>query len=347
MTNMKVQDFTAVPIRVVGMLALMLALAAWGCGDDTAGTGTAAGGTGSAAAAAGGSGAPDFTAETKLTGVDVSTLKIEAGAAYLPTAPVEGLVIVDEITYWTPDNLSELINGEAESYITYDVKGLAKAEYGPDGGSDEQRITVHVYDMGTPLHAFGRFSLHKSDDYRYEELGSEGFFGGSNVIFYQGQWLVELIAGTDEGEIEKHLMNLAKAIAAKLPASDKAELEPLAKFPEGATPHSAMWAPENLADMDGFGGGYWQRYPGGDDDMKVFLRTEADDAAATAAYKEIAAALEVKPAKAAVGDQAGTFATEYNGTVVVFRKGATIGGVTDAADAAAATELAGKLAESL
>jgi hypothetical protein len=345
--------------RSVGFWAAAAVLMA-GCGGGE-GTATSAPGTGGAAsatgaagpgtgAAAGGTGDADFTKVDPFKRVDSATLKLEGGGKFLPTDPVEGMVVVDAVRYYTPESLSELIDGEAQSYVDYGVKALASTEYAPEGGTNaDLRVTAHVYDMGTPQMAFGRYAESKADEYRYLKLGTDGYVSGSTCVFYRGPWLVELSAGAEGPEMEKKLEGLARAIEAKLPPADGAELALLAKLPgDGRKAHSERYAVQNAAEMDGLGAGFWARYDVAGKEARVFARPAGSADAAKKALAELKAVLGGKPeAVPGVGEEALAAKTEYHGEVVLLRKGGTVAGVTELADRVAAVELAKKVAAGL
>jgi hypothetical protein len=63
----------------------------------------------------------------------------------------------DELTY-DVDNLWEYINGAAELFVEYDVQTCRTADF----TSGEVTVAVDLYDMGTPLNAFGVFNRESS-----------------------------------------------------------------------------------------------------------------------------------------------------------------------------------------
>lgn len=71
---------------------------------------------------------------------------------------VEGWIQSGEILTYEADNLWEYINGAAELFIDYGVETCRTT----DLVSDEVTVTVEIYDMGTPLNAFGIFNLESS-----------------------------------------------------------------------------------------------------------------------------------------------------------------------------------------
>ena len=75
----------------------------------------------------------------------------------------EGWVIQEKIETFTEKDLYKYINGEAELYYPYGFKALATAKYvrsdNPDGG-----IIADIYEMGSPLEAFGIYSRYRDPD---------------------------------------------------------------------------------------------------------------------------------------------------------------------------------------
>jgi hypothetical protein len=99
---------------------------------------------------------------------------------------------------YSPQNLYEYIDGEAELYLSYDFKELATLIYFW-GSSEDTFFTVDVYDMGTPLNAFGLYSSYRYPGYQYEKIGTESFVSDFGLKFFQGRFVVE-IKSSDESE---------------------------------------------------------------------------------------------------------------------------------------------------
>jgi hypothetical protein len=57
--------------------------------------------------------------------------------------------------------LFQLIDGAGEKYISYGFRQLARTDYRKTG--TEFVVTAEVYDMGSPLGAFGQYSMLLSD----------------------------------------------------------------------------------------------------------------------------------------------------------------------------------------
>jgi len=67
---------------------------------------------------------------------------------------VAGWTRASEVLTYEADNLWEYINGAAELFVEYDVQTCRTA----DLTSGDVTVTVDLYDMGTPLNAFGVFN---------------------------------------------------------------------------------------------------------------------------------------------------------------------------------------------
>ncbi len=67
---------------------------------------------------------------------------------------VDGWTRTGDVAIYDADNLWEYINGAAELFIEYDVQTCMTA----DLTAGDLVVTVELYDMGTPLNAFGVFN---------------------------------------------------------------------------------------------------------------------------------------------------------------------------------------------
>ena len=82
----------------------------------------------------------------------VSLLSCSGQEADFPE--VEGWALAGDVLTYDADNLWEYINGAAELFLEYDVQTCRTA----DLRSGDLLVTVDLYDMGTPLNAFGIFN---------------------------------------------------------------------------------------------------------------------------------------------------------------------------------------------
>jgi hypothetical protein len=71
---------------------------------------------------------------------------------------IEGWTRAGEVLIYDADNLWEYINGAAELFVEYDVQTCHTA----DLSSGDLTVTIDLYDMGTPLNAFGVYNRESS-----------------------------------------------------------------------------------------------------------------------------------------------------------------------------------------
>jgi hypothetical protein len=104
-------------------------------------------------------------------------------------------------------DLYRYMDGGADIYLKYGLVALAHREYHPAGVD----MTVDVFDMGGPLQAFGIYSAERSPEYRFIDIGAEGYSSESTLNFLQGRYYVRLSAFGDGAAAA--LDNFAHAIS--------------------------------------------------------------------------------------------------------------------------------------
>ncbi len=111
------------------------------------------------------------------------------------------------------ENLYEYINGAAPAYHDYDFKLLLVQSY----KKDDIEITVEIYDMGNRLNAFGIYSVERSPDNNYLEIGAEGYGDSISLNFLQDHFYIKIQAyGVNEKETGKTLQSLSQCISKKI-----------------------------------------------------------------------------------------------------------------------------------
>ena len=86
----------------------------------------------------------------------IALLSCSSGASDFPE--VSGWTQEGEVLIYDVDNLWEYINGAAELFVEYDVQTCRTT----DLSSGDVVVTVDLYDMGTPLNAFGVYNRESS-----------------------------------------------------------------------------------------------------------------------------------------------------------------------------------------
>ena len=126
--------------------------------------------------------------------------------------------IYDRVMHFTAENLYEQINGRAEYYIAYDVIGMTFATF-EKGGDSHFSVNLSIYDMGTPINAFGVFSGERSLETQRLELGRDAYRSGADYYIWQGQYYIQIMASITLEELKYVGFELAKKLTNLLPDS--------------------------------------------------------------------------------------------------------------------------------
>jgi len=112
--------------------------------------------------------------------------------------------------YYTPENLFEYINGNAELFISYDFRNLITLTYNKDESTE---ITVDIFDMGNPANAYGVFSHSRENEDKFisDEIGSE--YGGGLLTFWKGRFYISILVYPETEERKEIVRNISKRIS--------------------------------------------------------------------------------------------------------------------------------------
>ena len=202
-------DATAPPIEVARAApATMPAMAAYPVASMPAGADL-----GSAPAPAGPGLSPS---ERQAELADVPDPQREL-AALLPLTDLPGGWEVGQsgdrsLETFSADNLFEKIDGRAESFLQYDVVGMAYTYYHPEGDQANE-VQLYIFEMQSPLNALGKYGTEKPEEPEPLELGSEGYASGASVFFHAKRYYVQVIPTSDSEEFRDFALSIARRIS--------------------------------------------------------------------------------------------------------------------------------------
>ena len=138
-------------------------------------------------------------------------------AAMLPLAdlPSEWTVAKSgdrHLETFNADNLYEKIDGRAESFIQYGVKGMAYAFYHPTGDPSNE-LQLYIFEMGDPLKALGKYGSEKPEEFTLAAVGSEGYTSAGSLLFYAGRYYTQIVSTQDDAKFAAFALELAKRVA--------------------------------------------------------------------------------------------------------------------------------------
>ncbi|MGB9444415.1 MAG: DUF6599 family protein, partial [Candidatus Acidiferrum sp.] len=130
------------------------------------------------------------------------------------SAEAPGWTQAPEVRTFSPDKLSDYIDGDAEKYLKAGVRSTSTADY---KFKDQTQVTVDIYTMS---HADGAKSIFDSEpamDAQTPPLGDAARQYSQSLIFRRGRYLVRMVAYQDSPDLTQAMFNLGVAIEKKLP----------------------------------------------------------------------------------------------------------------------------------
>jgi len=103
-----------------------------------------------------------------------------------------------EIEDWHPegkvriygrDDLWEHINGAAERFVMYGFQILRFQEF----SKEELMMTAEIYDMGSPLNAFGIYTTERPAEGKRLSIGTEAVIGPSHCLLLKDRYYIKVI----------------------------------------------------------------------------------------------------------------------------------------------------------
>ncbi len=129
---------------------------------------------------------------------------------------IEGWNPAGETMTFGPDTLWEHINGAAETFLQYGFQELKTAELSKDGVT----VAVAIYEMGSPLNAFGIYRTELPEDAATIKIGGQSLISAPyQALLVKNRFYVKV--DVYDGEIDDAGgRSMLKAIAAALPGGD-------------------------------------------------------------------------------------------------------------------------------
>ncbi len=140
--------------------------------------------------------------------------------------------------YYSPDNLFEYINGNAELFISYDFRNLITLTYNKDESTE---ITVDIFDMGNPANAYGVFSHSRENEDKFISDEIESEYGGGLLTFWKGKFYISILV-YPETEGRKEIVKIISKMISNLIPGDNTKPSILSLLPaENLSPFSIRY----------------------------------------------------------------------------------------------------------
>jgi hypothetical protein len=179
---------------------------------------------------------------TRAASIVVLALTLSCQATPDAVVQVGGWTPLAESSDYGPEDLWELINGAADAFLSYGFQGVRVQDY----GAGELSVTVQVYDMGSPLNAFGIYRTEAPATDSPLSIGTEATISPPyQCLLVKDRHYVKV--ETLEGEIDRSTgLVLLEKIAASLPGSGELPPEFSALPRPGMKAGSARYTKQDL-----------------------------------------------------------------------------------------------------
>lgn len=260
------------------------------------------------------------------------------------------------------DNLYDKIDGRAESFVQYDVQGMAYTFYHA-AGDESTEAQLYIFDMKDPLKALGKYGSERPEGAKTIPLGDEGYTDAGSTFFHAGKYYTQVVTTKDDPKVAAFAMEIAKRVAAlqkpagtsiagTAPAEGAATPDMLFKLlPDEPKKTRTQYVAQDVfgysflsdvfmadyQDGDATFQGFLRPYKNADEAKKVFEQYLENSKADMATIKEIPDS----------GADKMVLSSNYGMNDAIFLKGNAIAGVNGSPDAAKAEAFARNLAKSL
>ncbi len=140
---------------------------------------------------------------------------------------IDGWIRVGKIKTYNPENLWEYIDGAAELYLKYNFQELMLFNVKKNGF----KVTISIYNMGTPLNAFGIYRSERPSNVKEVDAGTEAVaIPPYQLLLLKNRYYIKI--EPYEGKITEVMgEELLKAVARSIPGDESypAELQCLPK----------------------------------------------------------------------------------------------------------------------
>lgn len=166
---------------------------------------------------------------------------------------------------YVPENLWDLIDGAAESYLSYDFVDLHLADY---KNKDGTVVHTEIYRHSNADNAFGIYSSERSEEYDFLDIGIQGYQEEGVLNFFSGQYYLKLYSTAAGDGLPEFLRQIAGAIDRHL---DQVNRWPptLKVFPQsGKLENREHYIRENFLGLNFLSNAFTAEYRGG---YKLFV----------------------------------------------------------------------------
>ncbi|HEX2920938.1 MAG TPA: DUF6599 family protein [Bacteroidales bacterium] len=168
---------------------------------------------------------------------------------------------------FTPDNLWDFINGAADIYLAYGFIDLHVCEY----KKSKDVIKLEIYQHKNSTLAFGIYSTERSSEFRFINLGTQGYSADGSLNFFKGNYYVKIRTYSEKEKTLQAQLSLAQSVAEMLPG--ETIMPPvLNEFPSnGKRQNEDLFIQENVLGHSFLTNAFRANYEVGSDIFQIYI----------------------------------------------------------------------------
>jgi hypothetical protein len=145
---------------------------------------------------------------------DIDTT-LEKTTLMVKSLSLNGWKLHDDIEIFKPINLYDKIDGRAEYYLSYDLVWAIFCSF-RSSTDDRFPIELSIFNMLTPINAFGAFSGERMIGASQLKFGRDSYCSGTNYYIWKGQFYIQITASDTIDELNKACLELAEKLTKNL-----------------------------------------------------------------------------------------------------------------------------------
>ena len=259
------------------------------------------------------------TAASLLLAASIPTAHAQQPDELFPR--VAGWRLAIDSTLYTPANLWDMIDGAAESFISYGFQTLYLGEY---LSGDSIDVRVELYRHSSLSNAFGVYATERKPDYHFVQIGTQGYADEGILNFLAGNFYVKLSTHRSGKKAKEALEMIARSVDNHL-NQPKSWPQGLGYLPrEGRQPNTEGYAAQNFLGYSFLSSAFTGQFGEGPGFQIFVIEAGASNEARLIVrkYLEIATGTEVSPGLFHITDQ-------NSGEIVLVLKGKLLFGLVN------------------
>jgi hypothetical protein len=233
---------------------------------------------------------------------------------------IKGWTLTVSERVYGPTDLWDIIDGAADTYLSYSFLDLYLADYKNDAGIN---VRVELYRHNTFENTFGIYTAERSPDYHFIDIGSQGYIEEGVLNFLCGYYYVKINSGNKGADVQRSLIEIARSIDKEL-VQGKNWPEILQHFPSGEIAYSERYIAENFLGFEFLHSAFTADYNKDGEEFQIFLiRTDKPEEV----NEMLSKYLDFTKQTCEISDGLYKIHDPYNGDIDVILKGNMMAGI--------------------